>query len=472
VPFAKIAPIRIIPVLNPTGACHLSLLCARAFSMSIRLPLLGTVVLCAGVATAADPVPPNGFTVLFNGKDFTGWRGWNIHDKDSNPYQFAKLGKEEQEKKQAAWNESLKKHWTIDNGELVNKGEGAYLTSEKDYGDYELLIEYKLTKTVDAGIYPKTMPQIQVWDPSDAMPGDKLGRDKGSGGLWNNTPADSPGRDPLVKADNPPGEWNKFRIINVGERISIYLNGKLVVDHARLQNYWDRKLPVMKAAPILLQTHAPKLDIRWRNIFVKELTGAEANEYLAKHTDKELKEIFNGKDFTGWQGATDNYEVVDGGAVRCKKGKGGFLYTKEEYADFQVALEFKVPKNGNNGLAIRYPGTGDGAYSGMCELQVLDDNYKGIDPRQAHGSAYGIAAAARGYQRPVGEWNYQVVTVKGSTIDVELNGTRILNTDVSKVTEYMAKSPHPGKDRTKGYFGFCGHNDPVEFRNVKLKELK
>ena len=56
------------------------------------------------------------------------------------------------------------------------------------------------------------------------------------------------------------------------------------------------------------------------------------------------------------------------------------LYTKKEYADFQVALEIKLPKNGNNGLGIRYPGgTGDGAYIGMCELQVLDDDYQGID---------------------------------------------------------------------------------------------
>ena len=131
--------------------------------MSIRLPLLATTVLCAGVLQAADPVAPKGFTPLFNGKDFTGWRGWNIHEAKANPYDFAKLSKEEQEKKQAAWNESIKKHWSVENGELVNKGEGAYLTSEKDYNDYELLIEYKITKTVDAGLYPKTMPQIQVW---------------------------------------------------------------------------------------------------------------------------------------------------------------------------------------------------------------------------------------------------------------------------------------------------------------------
>ena len=96
-----------------------------------------------------------------------------------------------------------------------------------------------------------------------------------------------------------------------------------------------------------------------------------------------------------------------------------------------VRLEFKLPPGGNNGLAIRYPGKGDTAYVGMCELQVLDDNYEKatakIDPRQAHGSAYGMVAAQRGYQRPIGEWNFQEVTVQGSTIKVELNGTVILD---------------------------------------------
>ncbi len=110
----------------------------------------------------------------------------------------------------------------------------------------------------------------------------------------------------------------------------------------------------------------------------------------------------------------------------------------------------------------------------MCELQILDDNhanYAKLDPRQSHGSAYGMAAAYRGYLRPTGQWNYQQVTVKGPTIKVELNGTTILDTDLSKVTEYMGDKPHPGKDLPSGYFGFAGHSDPVEFRNVSIKRL-
>jgi hypothetical protein len=440
--------------------------------MSNRLSCLALLLAVAG-ASAAEPQPPSGFTALFNGKDFTNFKGWAIHEKGANPYDLEKLTPEERKAKFDAWTENLKKTWKIDNGELVNMGEGAYLTTEKDYGDYELLVEFKIAPKVDSGIYPKTMPQIQVWDPTEAQPGDKLGKSLGSGGLWNNQPANSPGRDPLVKADNPPGEWNKFKIQVVGERTTIHLNDKLVVDHARLQNYWNRKLPVPKAAPILFQTHPPKLEIRWRNIFIREIPAAEANEILAKKSDAELKPIFNGKDFAGWKGATDNYEAVEG-AIKCKKGKGGVLFTEAEYADFQVALEFKMPLtgNGNNGLGIRYPGTGDGAYTGMCELQVLNEDYKGIDPRQAHGSAYGMVAAARGYQRPRGEWNYQVVTVKGPKIEVELNGTVILNADLSTVTEFMAKKEHPGLKLTKGHFGFLGHGDDVSFRNVKIKELK
>ena len=185
--------------------------------------------------------------------------------------------------------------------------------------------------------------------------------------------------------------------------------------------------------------------------------------------------VFNGKDLTGWAGPIDNYEVKDG-AIVCKPGKGGTIYTKEEFADYVVRLEIKLPPGGNNGLAIRYPGSGDTAYVGMCEIQVLDDSspkYKKLDPRQYNGSAYGMVPAKLGFQKPVGEWNYEEVTVKGSTLKVILNGTVILDTDLSKVdpATYMAKSKHPGVTRTTGHFGFAGHSDPVQFRNIRIKKL-
>jgi hypothetical protein len=160
----------------------------------------------------------------------------------------------------------------------------------------------------------------------------------------------------------------------------------------------------------------------------------------------------------------------------CKPKKGGNIYTKDEFGDFVARLEYKLPPGGNNGLAIRYPGgKAHAATEAMCELQILDDTspkYGKLDPRQYNGSVYGMIPAQRGYLRPVGEWNFMEVTVKGPTIRVELNGTRILDADVSKVTEFKNNQPHPGKDRTRGHFGFAGHNDPVAFRNIRIRTLK
>lgn len=414
------------------------------------------------------------FVPLFNGKDLTGWRGGETYDHRK----LLALPEEKRAEQLAKWNASMlatnsktgKPHWYAEKGELVNDGFGAYATTEKEYGDFELLLEYKTVPKADSGIYLRGVPQVQIWDYTETNKFN-LGADKGSGGLWNNSPG-APGKDPLVLADKPFGEWNSFRIIMVGSRVSIWLNKKLVVDHALMENYYDRKTPIPARGPIQLQTHGG--EIRWRNVRVREIGPEEANRLLASKNTDGFKQIFNGKDFEGWSGPVDNYEVKDG-TLLCKPGKGGTIYTKEEYGDFVSRLEFKVPPGGNNGLAIRYPGEGDTAYKGMCELQVLDDNYdkvKGkIDPRQAHGSAYGMAAAHRGYQHPVGEWNFQETTVKGSKIKVELNGVVILDTDLSKVTEFMAKTPHPGKERATGHFGFAGHNDPVAFRNVQIKKL-
>jgi len=437
--------------------------------MRLSVPLAALLAACllATAASAAAPSePPKGFTALLNGKDFTGWHGadtvdprkvWAMTDADRAAH-FAKTS------------EDIQKHWKYDGAELVNDGNGLYMTTDKDYGDIELFVEYKTVAGADSGIYLRGTPQVQIWDTTKEGGKWGIGADKGSGGLWNNASA-SPGKDPLVLADKPFGEWNKFRILQMGARTTVWLNDKLVVDNAFLENYFDKKLPLFAKGPIQLQTHGG--EIRWRNVFVREIPPEEANEFLSKKGDEGFTPVFNGKDFDGWAGPIDNYEIVDG-AIQCKPGKGGTIYTKDEYGDFVARLEIKLPPAGNNGLAIRYPGQGDTAYVGMCELQVLDSehaSYAKLDARQYHGSAYGMVAAARGYLRPTGQWNYQEVTVKGSTIKVELNGTMILNCDLSKVTETMGNAPHPGKDRTIGHFGFAGHSDPVQFRNIRVKKL-
>jgi len=415
----------------------------------------------------AQQQPPKGFSALVNGRDLIGWHGMGHFD----PRKLWAMSDDERAKKQAADMEDFKTHWRVENGELINDGNGPYATTDKEYGDIELLIEYKTVPLADSGIYLRANPQVQIWDYTKEGGKWNIGADKGSGGLWNNSPG-APGKDPLVLADKPFGQWNSFRIIQVGDKTTVFLNGRLVVDHAALENFWDRSKPLWQKGPIQLQTHGG--EIRWRNIFIREIAAEEANTILTKRDASGFRSIFNGKDLSGWAGPLDNYEVRYG-AILCKPGKGGTIYTKEEYSDFVARLEFKLPPGGNNGLAIRYPGSGDTAYVGMCELQVLDNSaqqYKKLDPRQYHGSAYGMVAADREFLRMVGEWNFQEVIIKGSTIKVELNGTTILETDLSKVTNFMDDKAHPGKDRKSGHLGFAGHNDPVQFRNIEIKALK
>ena len=435
-------------------------------ALAATVSILLAALVWAPAALAGEPQPPAGFTALFNGQDLTGWHGMGHQD----PRVIWALGDADRAKKFADNAENVQKHWRVENGELVNDGAGVYLTTDKDYGDIELFIDYKTVAKADSGVYLRGTPQVQIWDYTKEGGKWNIGADKGSGGLWNNS-AGAPGKDPLVLADKPFGEWNRLRILQVGARTSVWLNDQLVVDHAIMENFWDRKAPLFAKGPIHLQTHGG--EIRWRNIFIREIPADEASQILARKADDGFASIFNGKDFDGWDGPVENYQVADG-AIMCKPGKGGTVFTKQEYGDFAARLEIKLPPGGNNGLAIRYPGKGDTAYSGMCELQVLDNDaaqYAKLDARQYHGSAYGMIAAHRGYLRPAGEWNFQEVTVKGSTIKVELNGSVILDGDLAKVTEYMGKSAHAGKDRTSGSFGFAGHSDPVQFRNIRIKKL-
>jgi hypothetical protein len=207
-----------------------------------------------------DNKPPEGFTALFNGKELTNWQGLvPINER-------AKLSPEELARKQQEANDKYLPHWTVQNGILVYDGKGNNLQTAKDYGDFELYVDWKIGPKGDSGIYLRGNPQVQIWD-SDNL-GENLKKDlhTGSGGLWNNKK--NPNQ-PLVKADNPVGEWNTFHIIMKGDKVTVFLNGKKVVDDTPLENYWEPGKPLPATGPIELQHHGDNL---WfKNIYVKEL---------------------------------------------------------------------------------------------------------------------------------------------------------------------------------------------------------
>ena len=227
---------------------------------------LATILFVPFVALqAGEPVPPEGFRAIFNGKDLTGWHGLN-------PHRSAKLTGEKLEANLQQQRAEFAEHWRVENGELVNDGTGPYATTDEEFGDIELLIEYKTVAKADSGVYLRGTPQVQIWDWHQVFNPNNPTRKPhlGSGGLFNNSP-DAPGRHPLVLADKPFGEWNKFRIRQVGDRTTVWLNDKLVVDNAVMENYWDRSKPLPAKGPIMLQTHGG--EIRWRNLFVREITA-------------------------------------------------------------------------------------------------------------------------------------------------------------------------------------------------------
>jgi len=196
----------------------------------------------------------------------------------------------------------------------------------------------------------------------------------------------------------------------------------------------------------------------------------------AAKSDEGYVSLFDGKTLTGWQGDVKGYSVADG-AIVCQEKGGGFLYTDKEYADFSLRIEFKLTPGANNGIGLRVPlNKSDPAYAGM-EIQVLDDTsdkYKSIKDYQHHGSVYGIVPAKTGHLKPVGEWNSEEITLRGKLITVVLNGETIVSADLAQAStpKTIDGREHPGLARDKGHICFCGHGAHVEFRNVRVKELK
>jgi len=221
----------------------------------MRTLLCATVACLVALATAeplqaADNTPPEGFVALFNGRDLTGWKGLV-----GKPSSRAAMTPDQLDEAQQKADEAMRAHWQVADGALVFDGKGRSLCTAKDYADFELYVDWKILPGGDSGIYLRGSPQVQIW-----------GRKEGSGGLYNNQKNPSK---PLKCADNPIGEWNTFRIKMIGEKVTVWLNGELVVDDVVMENYWDRSKPIYPSGQIELQNHGNTL---WfKNVYLREI---------------------------------------------------------------------------------------------------------------------------------------------------------------------------------------------------------
>ncbi len=402
--------------------------------------------------------PGRGFYTMYNGIDLRGWKG--LVD---NPVKRRKTSADTLAMKQIKADSIMRKGWLAQGEELHFTGHGDNLCSVKDYQDFELSIDWKIEKDGDAGLYLRGSPQVQIWDIART----NVGAQVGSGGLYNNQI--NP-KNPSKVADNPVGEWNAFRVIMRGERVTVYLNGELVVDNVILENYWDRKIPIFIKDAIELQAHGNH--IVYRNIYVKELVP----QPIYQPEEVGFEPLFDGSSLFQWTGNTTDYVPVNGElVVDPKRGGKGNLYTKKEYGDFHMKFEFQLTPGANNGLGIRTPLEGDAAYVGM-ELQILDNTspmYAKLQPYQYHGSVYGIIPAKQGFLKPVGEWNEEEVIAEGNHIKVILNGEVITDGDIVQAIKDGTPDhkEHPGLLNKTGHIGFLGHGSPLKFRNLRIKEI-
>jgi len=164
--------------------------------------------------------PPPGFTVLFNGKDLTNWK----HDTE------------------------IASHWKVVDGVLNYDGKGNSLVTDRDYKDFVLMVDWKIDKGGDSGIYLHGQPQVQIWD-----------NPIGSGGLYNDK------NEPKRNVDRPVGEWNHFTIVMINNRVTVIENGVRVVNAVPMHSING----VPPTGTIELQHHNSPL---WfRNIYIREL---------------------------------------------------------------------------------------------------------------------------------------------------------------------------------------------------------
>jgi len=206
-----------------------------------------------GSLQAADNSPPEGFMALFNGKDLTGWKGLV-----GSPKSRAAMTPEKLAEAQKTADDQMRAHWQVVDGALVFDGKGRSLCTAKDYGDFEMYVDWKIKPNGDSGIYLRGSPQVQIWDPAR--------RPEGSGGLYNNQKHPSK---PLKCADKPIGQWNTFRIKMIGEKVTVWLNGELVVDDVVMENYWERDKPIYPTGQIELQNHGNTL--YFKNVYLREI---------------------------------------------------------------------------------------------------------------------------------------------------------------------------------------------------------
>jgi len=455
----------------------------RRYCSTLSILVTTVSLITVALARAADNTPPAGFTALFNGKDLTNWKGL-VND----PPKRARLTQEQLAQAQAKADERMRGHWSVADGVLVFDGAGDNLCTTKDFGNFEMLVDWKIEPDGDSGIYLRGSPQVQIWDP-DSKPAAGIG----SGGLYNNKRGL---HDPLVKADHPIGQWNTFRIRMTGDKVTVWLNEQLVVDNVALENYWERGKPIYTSGQIELQSHESRLC--FKNIYVKELPVDETSPSADDSVAGSMPKAFIDGTGPGWVGLgetdcvnvncdPDTWSWKDG-VIHCTGKPVGVLRTIKEYTNFELVAQWKHLQNaGNSGIFVwaepdSMKELPRGKFPKCLELQVLDHGYKEqyektgkradwfttngdlipvngfkmnpFEPKSPDGSR---SFPRKNLSRGFNQWNHYYVRAINGEVRLWVNGE-----EVSGAADCKPSS---------GYVCLESEGAPIDFKDLRIREL-
>ena len=171
---------------------------------------------------------------------------------------------------------------------------------------------------------------------------------------------------------------------------------------------------------------------------------------------------------------TDKWVLKDG-ILNPSDKPGGIIWSKEKYSDFVLTLEYKTSKKCNSGVFFR--SNPKNAVQGGFEIQIASNDIYG--GKHIVGSLYDAKEASERAGKPDGEWNKMIITCKGPSIKVVLNGKETVNVNIDDWT-IAKKNPDGSKNKFKtalkdlpktGHIGFQYHGQQVWYRNVSIKVL-
>jgi hypothetical protein len=442
------------------------------------LKSLALVVLAGGVLIAGCAVEPDkeeeGFVRLFDGKSIEGWiqRG----------------------------GEAV---YSVEDGAIVGRTvldtPNSFLCTEREYDNFLLEFEVKVDPALNSGVQIRSQSkpeyrdgrvhgyQVEI-DPSG---------DGDSGGIydearrkWLVNPEDNEEMKKIFRA----GEWNKYEIEAVGDRIQTWVNGVAVAD---LVDGVDR------SGFIGLQVHSAEeagLEVRWRNLWLKELPDVAGGQWPDTLTAGERAEgwrlLWDGHTTWGWRGAKseefpqEGWEIADGMLTVLESGggesrAGGDIITVDLYSDFELKLEFKMTSGANSGIKYFVDpelNKGEGSAIGV-EFQVLDDENhpdanQGFGGNRTLASLYDLIAAPEDKSvNPIGEWNEARIVSRGNRVEHWLNGEKTVEFERGspEFRRFVARSKYKiwknFGEPPEGHILLQDHGNTVSFRNLKIREL-